>query len=65
MLSSLCPLCHGKRLRRESLSVKFAGMDLADMSRVPLKRLAAILRPYAEGKALASPSFRRSTRRRR
>ena len=24
MLSSLCPLCHGKRLRRESLSVKFA-----------------------------------------
>src|SRR6187551_1548988 len=34
MLSSLCPLCHGKRLRRESLSVKFAGMDLADMSQV-------------------------------
>ena len=51
MLSSLCPLCHGKRLRRESLSVKFDGMDLADMSQVPLKRLAAIFRPYAEGKA--------------
>ena len=51
MLSSLCPLCHGKRLRRESLSVKFAGMDLADMSQVPLKRLAGIFRPYAEGKA--------------
>jgi excinuclease ABC subunit A len=51
MLSSLCPLCHGKRLRRESLSVKFAGMDLADMSQLPLKRLAGIFRPYAEGKA--------------
>jgi excinuclease ABC subunit A len=51
MLSSLCPLCHGKRLRRESLSVKFAGMDLADMSQVPLKRLAGIFRPYAEAKA--------------
>jgi excinuclease ABC subunit A len=51
MLSSLCPLCHGKRLRRESLSVKFAGMDLADMSQVPLNRLAGIFRPYAEAKA--------------
>src|SRR5215213_9067137 len=27
MLSSVCPLCRGKRLRRESLSVTFAGMD--------------------------------------
>lgn len=53
MLSSACPLCHGKRLRRESLSVKFAGLDIADISRVPLKKLAKILRPYAEGKAVA------------
>ena len=51
MLSSVCPLCHGKRLRRESLSVTFAGMDIADMSQVPLKRMAGIFRPYAEGKA--------------
>ena len=51
MLSSECPLCHGKRLRRESLSVTFAGLDIADISRVPLKELANILRPYAEGKA--------------
>jgi excinuclease ABC subunit A len=49
MLSSTCPLCHGKRLRRESLSVKFAGFDIADISRLPLKRLAGILRPFAEG----------------
>jgi excinuclease ABC subunit A len=51
MLSSECPLCHGKRLRVESLSVKFAGLDIADISRLPLKRVAAILRPFAEGKA--------------
>ncbi|HEV7364647.1 MAG TPA: excinuclease ABC subunit UvrA [Gemmatimonadales bacterium] len=51
MLSSVCPLCHGKRLRRESLSVTFAGLDIADMSQLPLKRLTGIFRPYAEGKA--------------
>jgi excinuclease ABC subunit A len=51
MLSGECPLCHGKRLRVESLSVKFAGLDIADLSRLPLKRLAAILRPFAEGRA--------------
>ena len=51
MLSGDCPLCHGKRLRRESLSVTFAGLDIADISRVPLKGLAAILRPYADGTA--------------
>src|SRR6187549_3685945 len=51
MVSSECPLCHGKRLRREALSVKFAGIDLAEMSGVPLKRLAALHCPYAEGTA--------------
>jgi excinuclease ABC subunit A len=51
MLSGECPLCHGKRLRRESLSIKFAGFDIADISRLPLKRLASILRPFAEGTA--------------
>ncbi|MEO8090629.1 MAG: excinuclease ABC subunit A, partial [Gemmatimonadales bacterium] len=49
MLSSVCPLCGGKRLRREALSVKFAGMDIAEMSQQPLKRLSEIFRPYAEG----------------
>src|SRR5689334_19657931 len=29
MLGAECPLCHGKRLRRESLSVTFAGLDIA------------------------------------
>jgi excinuclease ABC subunit A len=51
MVSAECPLCEGKRLRRESLSVTFAGYDVADISHLPLERLAAILRPYADGSA--------------
>jgi excinuclease ABC subunit A len=51
LVSTECPLCHGKRLRREALSVKFAGVDIAEISQLPLKRLAGILRPYAEGTA--------------
>jgi excinuclease ABC subunit A len=51
MMSTECPLCHGKRLRVESLSVKFAGFDIAEISRLSLKRLAGIVRPYAEGTA--------------
>ncbi len=52
MLVGECPLCHGKRLRRDSLAVKFAEMDIAEMSRLPLKRLAGLFRPYADGKRL-------------
>jgi excinuclease ABC subunit A len=46
MLGSDCPLCHGKRLRREALSVRFAGLDIAEMARLPLKRMAGILSPF-------------------
>ena len=51
MISSECPTCNGKRLRRESLSVKFAGYDIADLSRLPLTRLLKIFEPYANGTA--------------
>jgi excinuclease ABC subunit A len=51
LVSTECPLCHGKRLRRESLSVKFAGLDIADMSALSLIRMAGVLRPTAEGKS--------------
>jgi excinuclease ABC subunit A len=54
MLSTECPLCHGKRLRLEALSVKFAGMDIAGLSRLPLKRLTTILQPFAEGHSNSS-----------
>ena len=52
LVTSECPLCHGKRLRRDSLSVKFAGLDIAEMSALPLKRLENLLRPTAAGTSL-------------
>ena len=53
MISSECPTCKGKRLRRESLSVKFDGLDITEMSRQPLKHLLRIFQPYADGSAAA------------
>ena len=53
MVSTACPDCHGKRLRRESLSVTFEGYDIADISRLPLKQLTTLARPYAEETAPA------------
>jgi excinuclease ABC subunit A len=49
MLSADCPLCHGKRLNRAALSIKFAGLDIAEISRLPLKRLAQLLVPFSAG----------------
>jgi excinuclease ABC subunit A len=49
MVSTECPTCAGRRLRRESLSVSFAGMDITELSRLPLERLAGLLQPYARG----------------
>ncbi|TCJ18668.1 excinuclease ABC subunit UvrA [Flaviaesturariibacter flavus] len=51
MISSECPTCGGKRLRPESLSVTFAGRDIADMQREPLARLHSIFKSYADGSA--------------
>ena len=53
LVSADCPSCHGKRLRREALAVTFAGMDIAELSRVPLKQLDVLLAPYADGSAPA------------
>ena len=47
MLGADCPVCKGKRLRRESLSVKFAGLDIAEISALPLSKLHALVKPYA------------------
>jgi excinuclease ABC subunit A len=50
MAGGTCPLCDGKRLKREALSVTFAGHDIGELSRLPLQDLAAVLRPAAEGR---------------
>jgi excinuclease ABC subunit A len=49
MVSTACPLCKGKRLRQDALSITFAGMDITELSRLPLDRLAQILKPYVKG----------------
>jgi excinuclease ABC subunit A len=54
MLSSECAMCDGKRLRREALSVKFAGLDIADISRLPLRRLHELLQATTMRAAKAS-----------
>lgn len=51
MIGGDCPSCHGKRLRPEPLSVRFADMDIAELSRQPIKRLSALFAPYADGTA--------------
>ena len=61
LLTSDCPACDGKRLRPEPLSVKFAGLDIADISRLPLKRLSALLQPYLGGKKEVSAAHPEKT----
>jgi excinuclease ABC subunit A len=51
LVSSECPACHGKRLQPEALSVKFAGLDIAELSELPLKRLSQLVKPYCDGTA--------------
>ena len=58
MLSSECPTCNGKRLNREALSVTFANYDIADISRLPLKMLLSIFKPYSDGSALGLVELR-------
>ncbi|MEE3623531.1 excinuclease ABC subunit UvrA [Nitrospirillum sp. BR 11752] len=48
MVSSPCPTCAGKRLRPESLSVTFQGMDIAAMGQLPLKRITSLFAAYAD-----------------
>ncbi len=45
--SKECSVCHGKRLQPESLSVKYAELDIAEISALPLTRLNDLLRSAA------------------
>jgi len=50
MIASACPVCHGKRLRPEALTVKFEGYDISEISQLTLERLAESLKGAAGGK---------------
>lgn len=43
-----CPVCDGKRLKKESLSVKFERLDITEMSRLSMKDLHKIFSPYVD-----------------
>ena len=51
MVSRPCASCGGGRLRREALAVTFAGMDIAQASRLPIRQLGERLGPAARGQA--------------
>ncbi|HKA16997.1 MAG TPA: excinuclease ABC subunit UvrA, partial [Blastocatellia bacterium] len=38
MSATVCPICHGKRLRPESLAVKVSSMSIADFTALPVSR---------------------------
>lgn len=48
MRNSPCAVCGGARIRREALSVTFAGMNIAEISALSLKRLREKLVPFAQ-----------------
>jgi len=50
MTGTDCPVCKGRRLKREALSVTFAGLDIGTLSQLPLSAMADVLRPAAEGR---------------
>ena len=56
MLSTVCDVCGGKRLRPEALSVKFAGYDIADIATFSLKRLIEILQLFTISGGSAHPA---------
>ncbi|MEP6779023.1 MAG: excinuclease ABC subunit UvrA [Gemmatimonadaceae bacterium] len=59
LLSNACPLCHGKKLKAEALSVKFAGLDIGEFAAQPLHRLHQMLGVYVDGSAPELQSLRR------
>jgi excinuclease ABC subunit A len=44
-----CPVCQGKRLKPEALSVKFACMDIGEFMHLPLDQAVTLLEPIAQG----------------
>lgn len=55
MRPSPCPLCQGKRLKREALGVTFAGLDIAELSHLSLQALAEVFRNVAAADYLTQP----------
>lgn len=52
MESRVCPECQGKKLKKDSLSIKYAGYDIAEIGKLPLSKLHEILsKQLSEGQS--------------
>lgn len=54
MESANCPSCNGKRLKTESLAVKFAGHDIATLAQMSLSELSKVLAAAPELKPVTA-----------
>jgi excinuclease ABC subunit A len=52
-----CESCGGTRLRADALQVTFAGRSIAELAALPVRELAALLRPFADlGRVESDPA---------
>ncbi len=70
MHETICPACLGMRLRRESLAVKSAGKNIAEVSKMSvedshvfLKDVAKAVKPEVEKNKIAEPILREAIKR--
>ncbi len=54
VVTQTCETCGGSRLRSEALAVKIAGTDIAQLSRMPLRKLRTFLVDLLQGDAIAA-----------
>ncbi|HZY16902.1 MAG TPA: excinuclease ABC subunit UvrA [Ramlibacter sp.] len=50
LTGTTCPVCAGKRLKPEALSVTFQGLDIGELAQRPLSSLREVLEPAAQGR---------------
>ncbi len=55
MDKSLCAVCDGRRLKPESLAVKFAGYDISQLSQMPLAEVSRTLKNHLDELESDSP----------
>ncbi|MFA6485929.1 MAG: excinuclease ABC subunit UvrA [Candidatus Magasanikbacteria bacterium] len=60
MREQVCPQCHGKRLRRESLAVKWGGHNIADLAGQSIDELLALLGKNKNEKNKGKPGLAES-----
>lgn len=53
LVNALCPVCKGKKLKKDALAVTFDGYDISEMTELTLKELHAIMVPHLSDPDLA------------